>query len=529
MRIISLKGGLPDRLLIRMNVLDFLKKIVAILSLMTLFGYLLIQLADPLPVNPWVDGTLAATINRYDQGGPYYESPSDGLCDATWPYGPGTLLLEDLVKKLTGWQMPFVSRFLGVVSLIAFTLLAILTSVSLRVRPVFAITGVTFASFVLSSRVVAYQTGFSFVPDIMLCNCAFALALLAPRLERGRIASKVLLVAILFVAALFKAQALGLYVGVLLFLCLRPIPNSRRIALLACLVAAGLAATVCILLIPNCWQSSVVAMYYHPRNLKQMVWAFFDAWWALWPMIVLPISMLVSSFLNRFRAQSLQELIVEIPAWSPQVTMLGNVFLFFFGLQAIAAMKYGGGAIDFEFAAMLGLPLLLLGNYWCIRKRKGLIWLLSVISIIGLFMGSKYGIHEIESKKRSLEENASYLAGHYPHGKVMYSTVDYRLVRKAGLLPVTDLITIWHFTLAKFNVANVIDAIRREVYDVVIFVDPADDPDYGPWDTPEFLAYKELLREHYIVSTDPNLPEGLRGRVLIPMSRGDRVIAPAPP
>ncbi len=466
------------------------------------------NLPDPTPTGPWIGGTIAATSARVAQGGPYYESPTDSLYEATLPYPPGSLLIVSTLAELAACPPSLAVRFIGAGSVLL--LLALATAVAIRLgTPPLAAFAFTLLVVTLFLQNVSVQMLFSYMPDGVLLCAALGIAVLAGSLRTGKVGPPLAMTALLFIAAVHKAQALGIFVGVALFALCAPEATMRsRLSMLLCTLTAGLLAVYVLLRIPSCYESCVVAMAAHPRSLQQLLSETKDAAFGLWPWLAIAAP---GACVGLRRVRTI---------WAkPSVANATALLLLCMAapyslLQVFAAMKYGGGAYNLEFAFLLLLP------FWVtftadalrLRRQATVVALMLSLAFSGLLIHRQRRSNDADRQR--IETCATYLRSRFPGGRTMYCSLEYDIVAAAGLTPATDLTTAWHYRTGGFRSERLMSAVRGRDYDLVLFRDPAE-----RWPSSNFLSFLDLIQEHYVADASADIPEQLKGRLLIPRAR----------
>ena len=400
-----------------------------------------------------------------------------------------------------------ICRLLGVGSVFVFSILAILICVQLGVTVSFATASLVLASFVLRTN-VAYQSMFDSITDSVLLSSALAVALLAKSLERSRALSILLIAALLAITFACKAQGASLYMAVFFFLATRPAFSiSTKLLVAAILAASGIAVILLMLSIPNCWECSIASHERQPLIFSNLITEGGPALRSLWPFVLIPSLMLFSRLV---RPSAFRHLLNQFRALPAPTSMMICSLAVYFPLQVLALIKHGGAAYDLEFVVILALPLVILGAYDCLRYRYAIIILASLISGLGFTQASWSAFRGYPSLAASVKAQQDYLSHNYRNAKLLFISSDYYFVRETTTCPITDIITVWHYSAAGFPTSWAIQAVESRYYDIVI----TDLSDSATWDTPAFLTYMNRLRAGYSAVDDPNMPPALRGRLL---------------
>jgi hypothetical protein len=466
---------------------------------------LLTSLLRPLPLVPWHDGVLIATLDRLSGGGMVYPGFGEAAIGAPeTPYFPGNVLLLMPLAWIFPNLIELLPRILGVASVLA--LFGVVSVASARLSnmpvPATAVTLLVFSALLYGGLRFQAQ---SFFPDfLMVALATWACLLITKRDGAPRVCDLIVLGCLSFLVGTLKQSSIAILGGLAAFAFLRVVRHRTGAkALLLAVTLGGLAAFAVLIAIPNAIDATVVSMSRHPLILKRLV-DDLPALIVRYVWIVPPIGIAVA---HRALAGKLLT----------DTLLFAAVPLFVF--QSLAWLKAGGGLYDWSLPFFLLVPLVSLSviRLWQVGRYPWVVVGLLATAMVFDARAIMVDLTEVKAAAGPFSDAVRYLE-QYRGQPVLYDSYSYRLVRDAGLIPLTDLHTLAHYGLAGERSGAVLQALDRQLYSLIIVDDFADvegTSGQAYYEGPVMQDYDEAIRRNYEPSPGLGTPAYLERKLLI--------------
>jgi len=479
---------------------------MATVAILPLAVMLTANMLRPLPIDAHYEGLLIATADRLRSGGPIYPSPESTYVDATPSHFPGNVFVVRAASLLFPQALELIPRALAIFSSLLFLVILVGYTRSLGVPSLLAAAYAVFCFTLTLAASNLYQIT-NFVPDYLLCALGLLCCSLVRRFEQARAGWRtlVLLGSLLAAVGLLKQSGLAMYLGLGAYaVLLSGRPVRQRILLVAVLAAAGAVVLGVLLSIPGCFATTVLGMAAHRYRIASFLKA--EPYYVLtrfWPVFI-PALLYVA----RLGQSGLRK-------GPPGVKILLCFWVPFALIQTAAALKIGGGSYDFDLVFFLLIPVaaLELAAIIPVRRKTQLAALLLLTAVLIQARQTARYVHAAKAERPRFREAVQYLETNFRGRPALYAADLYRLVRRAGLLPVSELAAICHHTMGGRTPPRVEQAVREQRYAVILGL--------AGWTTAERGAgtwnqFYYLVQTHYEPLDAPGLPPSLRGQVLVP-------------
>jgi len=147
---------------------------------------------------------------------------------------------------------------------------------------------------------------------------------------------------------------------------------------------------------------------------------------------------------------------------------------------------------------------------------------LVLAALVTIFIGVWISGRTIESslqERRNFQEAQAYLAEEFSDAKTMYGAGWYRLVKGAGLVPVSDMDTMSHFSVGGTYSYQVLTNLENSNYDLILdspyWQRVKSETSNPAYDLAGWWPYYTLINEHYELVEDSELPALLTGQLYV--------------
>lgn len=465
---------------------------------------LLTSLLRPLPLVPWHDGVLIATLDRLSGGGIVYPGFGDTAIGAPeTPYFPGNVLLLIPLVWIFPNLIELLPRILGVTSALA--LFGVVSVASARLTrapvPATAVTLLVFSALLYGDFRFQAQ---SFFPDFLMVALATGACLVITKRNGAlRVPDVILLGCLSFLVGTLKQSSGAVLAGLAGFAFFRVMRHRTETkAPLLAVTLGGLAAFAVVMAIPNAIDATIVSMSRHPLVLKRLL----DDMPALivrYVWIVPPIVVAAA-----------HSALAEKPLTNGLLFAAVPLFVF----QGLAWLKAGGGLYDWNLPFFLLVPLVALSviKLWQVGRHPWMVVGILATAMVFDARAIMADLSAVMADSGPYSEAVRYLE-QYRGQPVLYDTYSYRLVRDAGLIPLTDLHTLAHYALAGERSGAVLQALDQQLYSLIIVDDIADiegTSGQAYYEGPVMQAYNEAIQRNYKTHRGSNVPPYLERRLL---------------
>jgi hypothetical protein len=448
-----------------------------------------------------------ATADRVAAGGNYYTSGADNLYASSTPYFPGVTFIAQAVNMVARDRVDTLMLVAASLLLLAYLWTLGLVGRRLGVDVLSAVLASAFIARVFLFEWIGYAVEFK--PDTLALLAGTGVLLLASGSSTG-IARLLSILALTLIGAASKQQFLFFFAGLMLMVIWSPYPAARRDkwAIGATMIAAGV-ATLTLLSIDNLYQFAIAANQQRPRlpfrTFVQQIQFVFECW----PVVIAALAYLLVHAPDALRRRQF------LPPERGFAFWYGGVAFLWFIMSARSAINVGGniGNVAVGVAPLIPLAIVLMLKVTRPQYHHGLfVGLAVMLAMISARDGWKFVVEYQEHAARE-QHIVAYLNQTFAGKSVLNDGDGYMVVRKAGLLHMTEFDTVAHLALAGRDAPELRAAIDAEAFDVVLTY--ASTLDYWVERYPGILAG---LKKHYVAVDDPANP--LPGRLFIRAGQG---------
>lgn len=346
-----------------------------------------------------------------------------------------------------------------------------------------------------------------FKPDTILLVFAIIAFFLLENIKKPNIKNLILIGLILFVTTFFKQSFFLLYFYIFLLIFLNKYFSIKeKIIISITYVLIGTIALFFIFNISNLYYFSVHIMGQHPMmDLSSVIHFIINS-------IVQNIFFLITLLLfvvKRYNSFSIDSLESKYFIFA----------LFWFFFSAISTAKVGGNTGNFEVGVIVFMPFVIytIDN---LLKRFYPQKIFAAVTYVVLFLGTlsysylslnycKGLIGKIKEDKAAIE----FLSNNFNNKNAFIDGNTYIVAEMANLEVLTELETLAHFNnVPEYDFASLKNAIRLKKYDIFLLSQPKYDSFFLFADK----NVREEIVENYEVYENPDIPESLKSKILVP-------------